>query len=202
MAVRLNFFVNLNTGEMSKSDTSLVAFSLPDLVAGDSVLLAIGLVDDRTSAFPGTLDRQTSAGTSCQVAIGTEGAAPHTSATMSVVDNLFQAVLPLNVAGITGLFTSTPTQPVSRTFEMQFTDAGGELTIKKSVTIRNQLITGALVDAPAPDVALGKAEAANLYLKQGENAAGGGFVLVSPDGNQKAFCYLDDQGQFQVSPLT
>lgn len=205
MAVNLRFFLNLNTGSLSKLPTAFVHYDIPLLTAGDTVILQIGVVADLETGAPGSLARVNITGWSCQVAVGNIGSAPHTSATLSVTNDadgltVFSGSLPMNVAAVKDLFTAG--ESVSRTFEMQITDATGEQSYKKNVTIQDELIESALVDPTPPDVALGKAEAASLYVKMSENAPGAGPILVSPDGTQKAILYLDDQGQLQVAPIT
>lgn len=205
MAVNLRFFLNLNTGTLSKLPTAYVPYTIPLLTAGDTVILQIGVVSDLETGSPGQYARENISGWSCQVAIGVIGATPHTSATLSVTTDssgltVFSGTLPMNVAAITGLFTGSET--VTRTFEMQITDSTGVQSYKQSVTLQDELIASSLTDPAVPDVALGKAEAANLYVKLGENNAGVGPILVSADGTQKAMLYLDNQGQLQVAPVT
>lgn len=207
MAVKLQFFLNVNTGELSLSATAKRPYSIPDLTAGDTAALKIGMVEELLTSAPGTLNRLTVTGYTLKVALGTitNGTATvATSVTCTVGTDadgtFFQGNLPLNVAGVTGLLTSANSVRVVMEFEV--TDSTGTISHKKSVTIHQQLISTSLIDTPEPDTALGKAEASNTYLKKGENGAGEGFTLVSPDGTLKVTCYLDNQGQVQWSPQT
>lgn len=206
MAVTLKFFVDLNRGRVSSSPAYLVQYAIPELIVGDTVRVQVGLVEEDTTGGPGALNRLNVTGYSCKIAIGTEGSTPETSATLAVIsdgsDTIFSGTLPMNTTAVSNLFTASPGATISKTFELEFSDGTGTQTIKQVVKLRNELITSSLVDVPAPEEAISKNEAAALYLKKSENAAGEGFILVSPDGLKKAYLYLDNNGNLEIAPIS
>lgn len=204
MAVEIEFMAHLKDGLLLKNAVYKQQYTLPGFVQGDTIALKIGLVEDDDSQGEGYLSELTISGYSCKAAIGTEGGTTLTSATLSVDGSglRFTGTLPLNTTAVDTLFSGSETSEFVRTFELEFTDGTGTQTIKRKVKLFGELITSTLTDTPSPDTAIGKNEANNLYLKRGENDAGAGFILVSPDGNRKAYIYLTNQGQLDVSPLT
>jgi len=199
MAVQLAFYADVNTKSLYKHELFASPYQLPELVQGDTVTLAIGMVSELASGGVGKLERMTVTGYSCKVAIGTEGSTPITSVTLTESNNLLVGDLPLNTAAISALFTSAPTSSFTRTCEMEFTDATGTLTIKRKITLVGELITSATTDTPAPDVNLGKAEATNLYIaKSGANA----IVLVDQSGAGNNLLLWNDGGNLKTDPIT
>jgi hypothetical protein len=207
MAVNLAFFINKDSGQLSKSAAYLVPYTLPDLTAGDTVALKIGLVEDLATSGQGATVRLSVTGYTLKVAVGSFSGGTATVATnvtctvgSDAEGTYFTGNLPMNVAGVTGLFASV--SQVSQVVEFEVTDATGTISHKKSVTIYQELISSSLAAATAPDVSLGKAEALNTYVRLGENTPGAGPIFVSADGSVKMQLYLDNQGQLQLAPVT
>lgn len=201
MAVELAFFAHLDKSALYSRAGFAVPYTLPTLIQGDTVVLSVGLVRDNESGSEGQLSQITVAGYSCKVAIGTEGSTPETSATLSPNsdDTLLTGSLPLNTTAIDDLFTGVETQTIQKTFELEFTDSTGVLTIKRKVALQYGLITSALVPTPSPDTALGKAEAANLYIKK---AGSNGFVLLDQSGGGNDLYIWNDNGTLRSDPLS
>lgn len=202
MSLEVEFFVHPKDNLFLRNQLYKEPFVLPSVVEGDSMFLSIGIVYDNISAGQGYLSEQTLSGWSAKVAIGDQGGTPVTSATLSIDSSgkRLEGTLPLNTTAVAALFASEDI--VTKTFELEITDGTSTQSFQRSIVLYEEVISSTLVAVAAPDTALGRAEAANLYLKKGENDPGVGFILVSPDGTQKAYVYLTNQGTLEADPLT
>jgi hypothetical protein len=199
MAVNLEFYADLNTKSLYSNVLFASPYVLPTLVQGDTVALSIGMVSALPSSGPGSLSESTITGYSCVVAIGTEGTTPLTSVTLTESGNRLVGNLPLTTAAIAALFSPTPAASFNRSLEIEFTDATGVLTIKRKIDLVGELITSATTDTPAPDVAIGKAEIANLYIaKSGANA----IILIDQSGAGNDLLLWNDGGNLKTDPIT
>ena len=199
MAVELAFFAHLNSKSLYKNGTFAEVFTIPQLVQGDTVRLSVGLVAETPESGPGALGEVTITGYSCKVAIGTEGDTPLTSVTLTESDNRLVGDLPMNTTAIDTLFTGSETSQFPRTFELEFTDSTGTLTIKRKVTLVGELITSTTVATPSPDVSLGKAEAVNLYVpKSGANQ----IILLDQSGGGNDLLVWNDNGTLRSDPIS
>jgi hypothetical protein len=199
MAVELSFFAHLNANALYKYLKFAEPFQVPPLIQGDTVALSIGLVKDNPDDGIGALGEITITGWSCKAAVGTEGQTPLSSVTLSVVDNRFVGVLPMNTAAIDTLFSGNETQTYNRTFELEFTDSTGTITLKRTVSLVGELITSATVATPSPDTSLGKAEAVNLYIpKSGAKS----IILIDQSGAGNDLILWNDGGNFKTDPMS
>lgn len=157
------FALDIKRGKIFASPYAETSYEQKKFKNGDTDRLAIWLVKQSLTQGEGRLDIISPAGLQLKVALGQFGAAPYTSVTLTPSGNQFVGDLPLNVSGISNLFSSQ-TADVEALLEFELNDGGYFQSLDIPATIRHQLITNALIDTPAPDSALGKAEAAGLYV--------------------------------------
>lgn len=217
MTTSLEFGLNIGTGQLSVVVTAASPqgaeavyasgnqFRLPDFFAGTEKNFRIALLQDNPSAGPGAVSLIDSTGIGLRIGIGEPGAVL-TSATMALdattapANVVFAGLLPFNLSAIYALFPGNSTAPSPQVLEIEVNNGGDFDKFQFPVTIRNEILTTNLVDPTPPDTALGRNEAAQLYMPWAW-PAGRGPILLSPDGSKKAIVYLDNNGQLQVSPV-
>lgn len=171
-AVELEFALDVSNGRLSGSYLASVPFTLPKLVAGDTVSLRIRLVKPRIDAQPGTYALVPLDGVTMRVAIGTAGAAL-TNADLVVDGDALVGDLPLNVAPITGL-----TFPAEKVFEFRISFSGGSYKhLQVPVTLIASVLAVTTIPTEPPDEALTKNEARASYVPIDGGEQGQWFCL-------------------------
>lgn len=200
-AVEYELFLDIHKKTLSLSETVAFPFSFPDQKSGDGLNFNLGLVQQDPATGRGRTSRVTIAGLTCKAAVGTRTAGALTSVTMSVTDNFFVGLLPLNVAAISNLFTSNAELRSEQKIEFEINDGTSVYSAEFPLVITKEIATTALTDTAAPDTAIGRLEIASLYVPYGAGAAGETKIWKSASGLLMAQ-YLGDDGQLHLEPLT
>jgi len=145
-------------------------------------------------------------GVGVQIAIGTPAAAPtvFTSATAGSVDadGFLPISLPFNVLAVqTALGTNLE---ISATMELRVITGATPQRYQTKVPIRQRLITGTLVDPPAPDIATTLAEVqSQMVPRDGSNATYpcSSFIMIDEEDTTKQYRFSIRAGQAHIEPL-
>jgi hypothetical protein len=200
-AVEYELYLDIHKKTLSLAETFAFPFQFPDQKSGDGINFKIGLVEQDAVTGRGRTSRLTIAGLTCKATVGTRTAGSLTSVTMTVTNNFFVGLLPLNVAAISSLFSGAPELRSEQKIEFEVNDATSVYSAEFPFVITTEIATTALTDTAAPDTAIGRLEIASLYVPYGAGVAGETKIRKSASGLLMAQ-YLGDDGQLHLEPLT
>jgi hypothetical protein len=185
---RLDRYFVRSVGEPTRIDP-------PEWGYGDVKAITVTFVDPTPK---GRVEVVTSL-SAVQVAIGTPGSAPITTATATTPSAAFAypITIPLNVAGVNTFLGSELRK--AATLEFMVTDSVGPNRYRSTLYIFQQLNTGAVADTAPGDSALGVQQARGIYVPQ-DGVAGASRVLRSPSGYRVLEYYGDDK-QMHYDPI-
>ena len=165
-------------------------FVLPDIHQEDSLAIDLSVVNRINFATPPYFSLVNIANYALQISIGTPGVvnASQNVWTTNGDNTVFSGVLALNTAGINALLNGA-----SQTFEIRLLNLTNYYRGHATVRYRKSIALAGTLSVPAGDTALGKIEAAEMYMPY-ELPAGRGITMVSADGAQKQLLYLDNDG--------
>jgi hypothetical protein len=179
-AVELEFAINRVTGLLSSSYLAFSSYTLPDLVAGDTLSFRIRLVKPNLTGMPGSLALIDPTGLAMKVGIGTAGALL-VNFDLAVDGNAFVGDVALTDAAIAALFSGSVTRVTSQKIEFRILEGAGYKRIQKDITLVKEILTTATTATNPNEEALGKNEAKALYVPRDGGEAGQGWVMK--DGN-------------------
>jgi hypothetical protein len=109
----------------------------------------------------------------------------------------------LNLNTVEMAAAATSLTGISVRVEFRFTGSGYEHScLATSATIIKQLnYTGSPTVIPG-DTYLTTAESQALFWQKGDNGAGAGFYLKSPDATKRGFIWWDNDGNFRADPVS
>lgn len=145
-------------------------------------------------------------GITAQVGLGTPSSSPTviTSATSGSVngDGFLEITLPFNVAGVQTALGVLP--QITPTFEIRVIDGATPNRYQTGCTLKQRLLTGALVDIAAPDVATSLAEVLSVCVpRDGSNATYpcSSFVMLDEEDPTKLYRFSIRAGQPHAEAL-
>lgn len=195
--------VDFDRGKIFANPTTETSYTFKSFKNGDTERFRVYVVTANT-AQPGKLTSVAATGMVLKIALGNFSAgtsSPLTSITCSVSSNgaYFEGDLPLNVAAVQALFAAQVAD-VSALLEFELNDGGYLQSHDVGVIIRHQLITNTLVDSTAPDTALGKQEAAGLYVPQ-IWPEGFQMIVTDNDGSGRRYAVYVYAGALRFDPI-
>jgi hypothetical protein len=186
--VPIDIVINITSGQpvISKDNPQPIQINLID---GDVMTCRVQLVKAAATGL-GRVSVVSAIGLGCQLALAaTRGGTVITSATAldaASADDFWSVLLPLNVAAVTAAAGASGA-------DIFLEALIGTKRFQIPVKLFKQINSGAVVDAPVPDVALGKIEATATYVaKNGE--AGAFQIFTTPSGGKiKMYAGDDDE---------
>lgn len=198
------FALDFDRGLISGNPTVETGYTFRHFKSGDTERLRIYLVKANTGAGTGALTIINNDGLTLKVALGNlvtgaTPASPYTSVTLtaSADGNYFEGDLPLNVSGITSLFSASVAD-VQALIEFELDDGGYKQSFDRGITIRQQLIPSTLIDTPAPDTAIGNQEATARFVpKTGATQ----IAYVDQDGSGREYLFDIYNGAIRLTQI-
>jgi hypothetical protein len=192
----LNF--DLTSKCLVKSLNNSGLYLLPDIFQEDTLAIDLSVVQRISFVTPPFFSLVSLANYAMQISIGTAGTvnASQNTWTTNGDNTVFSGVLALNTAGINALADGA-----SQIFEVRLLNLTSYNRGQAPVTYRKSVALAGALSIPPTDTALGKTEAAELYMPY-ELPAGRGITLVSADGTKKLLRYLDNDGTPREVNLT
>lgn len=188
------YYCNISTGRWIRSPDDPVDVKAPSWGYGDVKSIGVTFCENA----PGRAVTVVSRFTSAQLGVGTIGSAAITSATAgSPTSNEFPFTVPLNLAAVLSYLGGSASR--GATIEFLLSDATGPNRYHFDLTIKGQILTGSTQDPTPPEVAVGRNEAAALYVPK-VGVAGGGFTLKNSAG-EEFFVYMGDDRQLHADPV-
>lgn len=200
------FAVDFSEGKLSANPNFMVAFALPALTSGDTLRLGVTLVKSNSAAGAGVLTTMSPTGLELKVALGTFAGATATvatSVTLAATATRFEGVLPLNVAGVAAILTAAASNSAGAYIELQLTEDSGVSSLRFPITLNQEIIGSTLADTPLPDVAIGRQEAAALFVRQvnADSANPFGMIINDSDGSGRLYRFYVQDGVLRIDPI-
>lgn len=195
--------VDFDRGKVYPNSTVEAAYTWKSFYSGDTERFRVYLVKANPSAGAGRLTTISATGLTLKVALGVRAAGAagtvYTSVTLTASSdgNYFEGDLPLNVSGVTNLFSSSAADQSAR-IEFELDDSGYKQTHSEGVTIVQQIIGTSLIDTPAPDVAMGTLQARGEFVPQVDAET---FIMKDQDGTGRRYQISIHGGTLRVDPI-
>lgn len=202
----LNLFINTQTGQLVKGFRDPAPVTIPKIIQGDTLSISITLLEwSELGLFSGTpFTKVAVSGLSYRVGIYDQDSDPSASTppiyqnswTLDTTNNKATGVLSIGASDVQTMLGSA--LEVEKKLSISVDGTTERHSWSYPVTLRAHVIPNATTPPTPADEYLTKNQSDGRYLRT-ENK---GFILVSPDGSQKRFMWLTNDGEVRTDKMT
>lgn len=200
MAFNTLLFFNISNGQFVRSVAQPSGVPNPKWIFADTKHVVLTFVQDADIA--GKVSIVPATGIGLQVAVGQLGEIVYSSVTApAAVNDVFTFDLPLNTNALQTALTSAGGKSLDCVMEFRTSSGGLPQRYEVQMNISGHVISDALTDTPAPDVAIGVAAANSSFVRK-DSPAGDFQIWRSATGARLARVYLGEDGLIKADPIS